>query len=299
MVKMVTLHFVVQRHQSHHLHYDLRLELNGVLKSWAIPKGPTLDPEQKKLAIMVEDHPLEYLTFEGVIPKGSYGAGTAIIWDEGEYHWAGASGRQESEKAMNEGLEKGHISFVLNGRKLKGEFALVRLKRAKENNWLLIKKHDEFSHAEPLGNEEHIESVGNKKGKAERTPEIFSRASDSDVAMVRLDDVPVTDVPPRISPMLATLIEKPFDREGWFFEIKWDGYRAIAEVVRNKVRLYSRSDKVLNGQFPALIDALETLPFDAVLDGEVVVLDDTGKASFQLLQNHLQNRRRPAGLLCF
>ncbi|MGZ6276208.1 MAG: DNA polymerase ligase N-terminal domain-containing protein, partial [Syntrophales bacterium] len=276
------LHFVVQRHQAHHLHYDLRLELNGVLKSWAIPKGLTLDPEQKKLAIMVEDHPLEYLAFEGVIPKGSYGAGTAIIWDEGEYRWAGASGRKESEKAMNEGLKKGHISFVLMGRKLKGEFALVRLKRAKENNWLLIKKHDEFSHPEPPGSEDHKKAAPDKKGKTRQYRGSSHAASDSDPAAVHLDDVPVTDAPPRISPMLATLIEKPFDRKGWFFEIKWDGYRAIAEIVKNNVRLYSRNDKTLNSRFPALIHALEKLPFDAVLDGEVVVLDEAGKASFQL-----------------
>ena len=290
------LHFVVQRHQSHHLHYDLRLELNGVLKSWAIPKGLNLDPEQKKLAIMVEDHPLEYLNFEGIIPKGSYGAGTAIIWDKGEYLWAGASGRKDSEKAMNEGLEKGHISFVLKGKKLKGEFALVRLKRAKENNWLLIKKHDEFSHPEPPGNEEHIKSAEDKKGKTRRHRESSQKTSASGTGNVHLDDVPVTDAPPRISPMLATLIEKPFDREGWFFEIKWDGYRAIAEVVKNNVRLYSRNDQTLNGRFPMLIDALKKLPFDAVLDGEVVVLDDAGKASFQLLQNYLQTGE---GLLAY
>jgi bifunctional non-homologous end joining protein LigD len=290
------LRFVVQRHQAHHLHYDLRLELDGVLKSWAVPKGLAQDPEQKKLAIMVEDHPLEYLTFEGVIPKNSYGAGTAIIWDEGEYLWAGASGRKDTEKAMHDGLAKGHISFILKGRKLKGEFALVRLKRAKENNWLLIKKHDEFSHPEPPAKEEQIKATVHKKGKIAPQRKLAQTPSDSSPATVRLDDVPVTDAPPRISPMLATLIEKPFDSEGWFFEIKWDGYRAIAEVVKNNVRLYSRNDKTLNSRFPVLIDALEKLPFDAVLDGEVVVLDNAGKASFQLLQNYL---RTGEGLLAY
>jgi len=290
------LRFVVQRHQAHHLHYDLRLELNGVLKSWAVPKGITQDPDQKKLAIMVEDHPLEYLAFEGVIPKSSYGAGTAIIWDEGEYLWAGASGRQDTEKAMHEGLAKGHISFILKGKKLKGEFALVRLKRAKENNWLLIKKHDEFSHPETPEKEEQMGPAGLKKGKIRPRRKSAQAESDPGRSLVHLDDVPVTDVPPRISPMLATLIEKPFDGEGWFFEVKWDGYRAIAEVVKNNVRLYSRNDKTLNGRFPALIDALETLPFDAVLDGEVVVLDEAGKAWFQLLQNHL---RTGEGLLAY
>jgi bifunctional non-homologous end joining protein LigD len=282
------LHFVVQRHQSHHLHYDLRLELNGVLKSWAIPKGLTLDPEQKKLAIMVEDHPLDYLTFEGVIPKGSYGAGTTIIWDEGEYHWAGVTGRRESEKAMNEGLEKGHISFVLKGRKLNGEFALVRLKRAKENNWLLIKKRDEFSHPEPPPAETRNKPAELSKNKVRHTRKSSKAASVPDITVVNLGDVPVTDKLPKISPMLATLIEKPFDREGWFFEIKWDGYRAIAEVVKNSVRLYSRNGNTLSNKFPALIHSLEKLPFDAVLDGEVVALDSDGRASFQLLQNHLR-----------
>ncbi len=130
-------------------HYDLRLELEGVLKSWAVPKGPPLDAADKKLAMMVEDHPFDYRTFEGVIPEGSYGAGTVMIWDRGTYRAAGCAERVESEEAMQEGLARGHISFVLDGQKLKGEFALVRLKKAGENSWLLIKKKDDF--AQSLG----------------------------------------------------------------------------------------------------------------------------------------------------
>jgi bifunctional non-homologous end joining protein LigD len=138
------LRFVVHKHAASRLHYDLRLELDGVLKSWAVPKGPSLDPKDKHLAIMVEDHPLEYRTFEGVIPEGNYGAGTVMRWDEGLYHDRGAHDGP-GEEGLRRGIEKGHLTLVLAGKKLKGEFALVKLKRGKENEWLLIKKDDEFA----------------------------------------------------------------------------------------------------------------------------------------------------------
>jgi bifunctional non-homologous end joining protein LigD len=138
--------FVVHKHHASHLHFDLRLELDGVLKSWALPKGPSLDPAEKKLAIMVEDHPFDYRTFEGVIPEGNYGAGTVMIWDRGNYHAVGHATRRESADALRQGLMAGHISFVLDGQRLKGEFALVTLKRAGDNSWLLIKKSDAFAH---------------------------------------------------------------------------------------------------------------------------------------------------------
>ena len=140
------LSFVVHKHRASHLHFDLRLELDGVLKSWALPKGPSLDPAEKKLAVMVEDHPFDYRTFEGVIPEGNYGAGTVMIWDRGSYHAVGHATRLESEEALRQGLGRGHISFVLDGQRLKGEFALVKLKRAEDNSWLLIKKSDAFAH---------------------------------------------------------------------------------------------------------------------------------------------------------
>lgn len=139
------LSFVVHKHFASHLHFDLRLELDGVLKSWAIPKGPTINPKEKKLAIMVEDHPLEYKDFEGVIPDGNYGAGQVYIWDKGSYHALGALNKLESTKILREGLENGHLTFILNGKILKGEFALVRLKKASPKDWLLIKKNDEFA----------------------------------------------------------------------------------------------------------------------------------------------------------
>jgi bifunctional non-homologous end joining protein LigD len=138
------LRFVVQKHQASRLHYDFRLELDGTLKSWAVPKGPSLNPADKRLAVMVEDHPLDYRTFEGTIPKGNYGAGTVMVWDQGTYCSRQSADRVESERLLREGLLKGQITFVLNGEKLQGEFALIRVKQGK-NNWLLVKKRDSFA----------------------------------------------------------------------------------------------------------------------------------------------------------
>ncbi len=144
------LHFVVQKHRSSHLHYDFRLEIEGVLKSWAVPKGPSLNPDQKHLAVMVEDHPLDYRTFEGVIPEGNYGAGTVMVWDEGTYDLREVTPPGEREAKIKDGLEKGRLTFVLHGKKLEGEFSLIRLKKGGEKNWLLLKKHDEFAGAEDV-----------------------------------------------------------------------------------------------------------------------------------------------------
>jgi bifunctional non-homologous end joining protein LigD len=137
--------FVIQKHNATNLHYDFRLEVDGVLKSWAVPKGPSLNPADKRLAMMVEDHPFDYKDFEGVIPKNEYGGGEVIIWDTGTYHELTTEDRIESEKLMHEGLEKGQIKFVLNGKKLKGEFALVKMKGKMANAWLLIKHKDSYA----------------------------------------------------------------------------------------------------------------------------------------------------------
>ena len=139
------LAFVIQRHKASHLHYDFRLEVKGVLKSWAIPKGPSMNPEEKRLAIMVEDHPYSYKDFEGVIPEGNYGAGTVIVWDNGTYILADEQNSYEIETILKSDLQIGHLSFILKGKKLKGEFTLVKLKTKKENTWLLIKKKDPFA----------------------------------------------------------------------------------------------------------------------------------------------------------
>jgi len=136
-----THRFVIQKHDASHLHYDFRLEMEGVLKSWAIPKGPSLNPEDKRLAMMVEDHPMEYGKFEGIIPEGNYGAGTVMVWDEGTYHAIGVEGKEENEKELLKGLKSGNLKFIIEGKKVKGEYALVKLKNsAKGNEWLLIKK---------------------------------------------------------------------------------------------------------------------------------------------------------------
>lgn len=146
-----SLHFFVQKHAARRLHYDFRLELDGVLLSWAIPKGPSMNPGEKRLAIKVEDHPLDYGTFEGEIPKGNYGAGTVLLWDKGNYTTYDAKTKKENEQKLHEGLAKGHLDLNLNGKKLKGKFALIQLKNAnKENAWLLIKGQDDYSSKEDI-----------------------------------------------------------------------------------------------------------------------------------------------------
>lgn len=248
------LRYVIQKHDASHLHYDFRLELDGVLKSWAVPKGPSLNPADKRLAMMVEDHPLEYRKFHGIIPEGEYGAGTVEIWDEGVYRPAGAgragSSKDEAE-ILRRQLREGHLAFVLEGKRLRGEFALVKMKRpqyGKDNAWLLIKARD----------------GGFPKSRPARSDRM----------------------PHNVKPMLATLVDEPFDRVGWIFEIKWDGYRAISEIENGKVKLYSRSGLSFYSRFKAVAESLRALGHDAVLDGEVVALDEAGKSHFQLLQNY-------------
>ncbi len=226
--------FVIQKHAARRLHYDLRLEMDGVLKSWAVPKEPTLDPSVKRLAVQVEDHPLAYQKFEGTIPAGNYGAGRVEIWDRGNY------------SPLSGSLRQGHLKFVLDGRKLKGGFALVKTHLA-PNSWLLIKEKDRYAAA--------------AAGKNRPDP-----------------------LPHNVSPMLAMAAAKPFNDDNWLFEIKWDGYRALAETGQT-VRLYSRNQRSLAARFPEVAAALKKLRFNAVLDGEIVVLDRGGKPDFQQLQN--------------
>ncbi len=255
--------FVVQKHAASHLHYDFRLELNGVLKSWAVPKGPSLNPADKRLAIMVEDHPMDYRLFEGIIAKGNYGAGTVMVWDEGTYSGLPS----DSSKQLEAGLHNGKIEFELHGSKLKGRFALVRMKQD-EKSWLLIKKKDEFATEDAHLSEKSIltQRTMEQIGKKEVT---FGEK---------------TAIPHDIKPMLCRSIEEPFDDPEWLFEIKWDGYRAIAEVNQTKVELYSRNLKSFNTLFPTIVKSLKELKISAVFDGEVVLLDDQGRAQFQLLQ---------------
>jgi bifunctional non-homologous end joining protein LigD len=285
------LRFVVQKHDASRLHYDFRLELDGVLKSWAVPKGPSLNPNDKRLAIMVEDHPFDYRKFEGTIPAGNYGAGTVMVWDEGTYEPLEASDRAANEAKVREGLEHGHLRFVLHGHKLQGQFSLVKLKRGKGNEWLLLKHRDHFAgdgnvldqdlsavsrrtmeqiaeHAPRRG------KLGHPNGKAKRS------------ASVRASTAAKSMMPHRVKPMLATFVDQPFDRPDWFFEVKWDGYRAIAEIEQGNVRLYSRRLLSFETKFAAVARALKGFGHDAVLDGEIVALDAQGRSHFQLLQNY-------------
>lgn len=276
------LNFVVHKHGASHLHFDLRLELDGVLKSWAIPKGPSMNPKNRRLAMMVEDHPLDYGAFEGIIPEGNYGAGTVMIWDRGAYRAEDANDRNESERSLSRGLQKGHLKFVLEGQRLKGIFSLVRMRTREENAWLLIKKDDE--------------SAGTEGGPGSDDRSVVSGRSMEEIArgmpyMPELKKAPLASMPTHVKPMLATLVDKPFDRKGWFFEIKWDGYRMLAEVQEGNVRFYSRNDKTLNERFPSVVESLASLPFDALFDGELVVVDESGRASFQKLQNYMRRGR--------
>lgn len=268
--KKKELRFVVQKHHASRLHYDFRLELQGVLKSWAVPKGPSMNPSDKRLAMMVEDHPYSYRTFEGVIPKGNYGAGNVIVWDEGTYEPLHSGGERE----LLEGLKKGDLKFILHGSKLNGEFVLAKMKNAEENAWLLIKHHDVYANTENVTLQS--ESVISGREVDEPAAQITSHKK--------------SKLPTEISPELAVLTEKPFDNKEWLFEIKWDGYRAIAQVEKGDVRLYSRNNQDFNNDYPAIVTSLQKISHTAVIDGEVVVVDKNGHAKFQLLQQYKNDK---------
>jgi bifunctional non-homologous end joining protein LigD len=348
--------FVVQKHRATRLHYDFRLEMDGVLKSWAIPKGPSLDPSDKRLAMQVEDHPVSYFDFEGTIPEGNYGAGTVMVWDVGT--WQPLSPKPVNGKYVpatdaeaREMLAKGDLKFRLDGRRLIGDFALVHIRSrrsgSKGTEWLLIKKHDENevpgydinqddtsvlskrTMAQIGGDEDSAEwnssrpaSRGRLKApwlaealaKAERkklTAESAENAekktaksaaarpkkklklptqedeesSSANSAVSSLKGAVAKSMPSVVHPMLAVPIEKPFDSDEWLFEIKWDGYRAVSFIEHGKLHLVSRNQNDLTGQYPELADIPKFVRAEnAILDGEVVAVDEQGRASFSLMQ---------------
>ncbi|HXD77791.1 MAG TPA: DNA ligase D [Puia sp.] len=295
-----TLRFVVQKHAASHLHYDFRLEMDGVLKSWAIPKGPSLNPADKRLAMQVEDHPFDYKDFEGIIPAGNYGAGTVMVWDEGDYEPLGdhVGSKRDREKELLKELRSGSLKFTLNGKKLKGEFALVRTRGRGENSWLLIKHRDRYASESPVterdksvvskktleqiaGNPRSAQWSSNRKAAVKPAPAAkpVSPAKTSIPAAA-----PKKAMPKDLPPMLATLVDKPFDEPGWSYEVKWDGYRAIAYLKKGKVELRSRNNKSFDKYYP-VFDALRGWPVDAVVDGEIVVLGPNGQSDFGKLQN--------------
>jgi bifunctional non-homologous end joining protein LigD len=275
--------FVIQKHAARRLHYDLRLEVGGVLKSWAVPKGPSLNPGDKRLAIQVEDHPFDYRKFEGTIPEGNYGAGEVIIWDEGTYE-------PEGPLSAEEQLQRGELKFRLHGKKLNGSFVLVKLKRSQgKNEWLLIKHRDE--HADPMWDvEEHGESVVSgrpipktHKEKLKEKPPFQDSPAPNPAELPGARSAPM---PRDVSVTLAKLADKPFSDPNWLFEIKWDGIRTITFVENGDARLFSRSKRDVTAEFPEFQDLAKHLrAATAILDGEIVTLDKNGRSDFQKLQS--------------
>ena len=346
--------FVVQKHRATRLHYDFRLEMDGVLKSWAVPKGPSLDPADKRLAMQVEDHPVSYFDFEGIIPEGNYGAGTVQVWDVGT--WEPLSPKPVSGKYVpgtdseaNEMLQKGDLKFRLQGKRLKGDFALIHMKSrrpgTKGTEWLMIKKQDNAAvpdyniddydtsvlskktMAQIAGDDKAAEwesdrkatrgklkapwladtlaKLDKKKRKKQTTtedteekvsrqapPQALATAStrgkkqtEAGLLVSDLKGAAQRAMPTAIHPMLATAVDKPFDNPEWLFEIKWDGYRAVSFIHDGKLRLVSRNQNDLTGQFSELRELPQFVKAEnAILDGEVVALDEQGRSSFSLMQ---------------
>ncbi|HWS17932.1 MAG TPA: DNA ligase D [Candidatus Elarobacter sp.] len=263
--------FFIQRHSARRLHYDLRLEIDGVLKSWALPHGPTLDPAIKRLAVHVEDHPLDYGSFEGTIPSGNYGAGSVTLWDRGVYEWLGP-------KTPAQMWESGDLKLRFHGHKIVGEFALVRTNRAKGKDWLLIKKKD-FAVREGWDPEADTRSVLQGAGDISST-----------------EGAVKAEMPASLEPMLATLGNSVPSGTDWLYEVKWDGYRAMCFIEGGKVRMLSRRGTKLDKQFAAVAAALaqSVKGETAIIDGEVVALDNNGNPSFQRLQNMTGFGTKPA-----
>ncbi len=261
--------FVIQKHQASHLHYDFRLNDGKVLKSWAVPKGV---PEigEKRLAMMVEDHPIEYENFEGTIPSGNYGAGTVMVWDKGTYNIT-------SKKAFSESLSNGELSFKLIGKKIEGEYSLIKLKKVEKNSWLMICRK------------------GGSVKKIAADASVVSGKTMEEIAtgvavLSKKNKVAREEMPEFVEPMLAELVEKAFDDKDWLFEIKWDGYRIIARKNKKRCELFSRNRKNFTQLFIPITQSLEKMQGDFILDGEIVAIDENRKTSFPLLQNYLTKR---------
>ena len=305
------LSFVIQKHAASHLHYDFRLEVKGVLKSWAVPKGPVLDPSIKRLAMLVEDHPYDYKDFEGIIPKGNYGAGTVIVWDAGWYEPASgdAGTKAEQEKQMLKDFYRGEIKINMHGKKLKGRFALVRTKRGEDDqgkNWLLIKDRDEYATTNDIAlNDKSVKSgktleqMAKSKGAASwqsnRTAVKKSKASARRKAIIEDEPADLADqarkgvksaMPVKIAPMLCTLTKEVEQDTDYQYEVKWDGYRVVAFAGGRSVQLHSRSGLDYTAKYPNVVKALKASGHKMVLDGEMVVFNEEGMPDFDALQNY-------------
>lgn len=298
------LRFVIQKHDATHLHYDFRLEMDGVLKSWAVPKGPSADPEIKRLAMMVEDHPYDYRNFEGIIPEEEYGGGTVIVWDEGSYtpFEPESDDLQQQEKQLLSQLKAGKLKVILKGKKLKGAYALVKAYGRGDNGWLLMKLKDKYAQdSDILLKDKSVisgKTIAQMEKKADHKPnkkaEKVTRVLEKQGKVIaavgtRLKGLLKKAVKKafydQVKPMLATLVSEPFDEPGWVYEIKWDGYRAIAFMNKGKVTFKSRNDKSYNQKYYPIYEKLNALKINAIIDGEVVVVNKKGDANFGALQN--------------
>src|SRR5262245_33383781 len=282
--------FVIQKHRATRLHYDFRIEMEGILRSWAIPKGPSLNPSEKRLAMLTEDHPIDYGDFEGTIPKGNYGAGKVIIWDNGIYEMV-------DPETPEKGWQKGKLHFVLKGKKLNGAWVLVRGSRA-PNEWIFFKVRDEFASQETDITEERPESVVSGKlvdemGEQSRSKQ-WVTPIERELEQFGMKEAGRAPLPKNVQPMLATLIEKPFNNKEWLFELKMDGVRALVVKNGSKLNMWTRNANDLTRRFPSLAEAFADLPVDTViLDGEIVALDEKGHSHFNLihLRIHLSRPR--------
>ena len=310
-----TLPFCVQKHAASHLHYDFRLGWNGVLKSWACAKGPSYNVKDRRLAVQVEDHPIDYGGFEGIIPQGQYGGGTVMLWDQGTWE------PQAEYPDVDAGLRDGHLKFVLHGTKLKGKWALIRMKphSAKETkpNWLLIKEHDELERGpddEPVTEAEtksvvtgrtmdeiaaNKDHVWNSKGSTKDDTKAAMRLTSSPLAVPR--SAPKEQQPSFVKPQLASEAKSPPTGDGWLHELKLDGYRMQARKDRAKVQMLTRSGLDWTARMPGIAAEIAKLPAEsATLDGEVVALADDGNTSFADLQAAFSdNVRHPLTYFCF
>jgi bifunctional non-homologous end joining protein LigD len=308
------LQFVIQKHDASRLHYDFRLEIKGVLKSWAVPKGPSLNPADKRLAMLVEDHPFDYKDFEGIIPEGNYGAGTVIVWDNGTYEpLEETKSKEEQEKKLMSDFHKGSMKIVMHGKKLKGEFALVRMKGKEENTWLLIKHRDKYASETDIREKdksvlsgrtiEQLASAKNvKEWKSNRTSKTAAKqpakkktlkrnvkpekeeSTDIKAELEKIKGKKKSKILADVKPMLATLVDKSFDEEGWLYEVKWDGYRSISYLNNGNVEIRSRNNKDFNKKFYPIFEALQNWPVNAIVDGEIIVVNEKGSPDFNALQ---------------
>ena len=287
--------FVVQKHHATRLHYDFRLAIDGTLKSWAVPKGPSQSHADKRLAVQTEDHPLAYGNFEGKIPEGNYGAGTVMVWDRGTFVVENVPGQKLD--ALQQ-VQKGEIKFHLNGEKLRGSFVLVKLKKSeKGNEWLMI-KHKDAAEISAWNIEEHDGSVLTGRSIEEIKQEQPPKRSPIPLRPDELQETRKAAMPSRLEPMLATIGDRPFSNPNWLFEIKWDGVRALAWIEDGRLAIRARSGAEITARYPELASLPGAIAArQALLDGEIAALDAHGRSDFGLLQERMHVRAPAENLI--